>query len=494
MNFTAISLDFTRFHSISPILMDEHLDRGKLRLALDIGLRTVSREECEAFFASGAIRQVFLDASKHSFAVVARFAQTAGHVQDEVGGGVAAMALATVRQDEKTMQWRCTIFGLKVVEAMRRTGMGERLFMALHARAFEIAQSCAARRAPGVAPGDVLEYDLSAGHCRRTPEACLIFAKHGATITQAEGAAVLSEAELRDACGADWTHAGVHVAFPSVRLAAPYSEPSHAALLEPTWLPPRPDPAQEFGMDPYIAKSLPNNYRLLLFWPLDLLEDFVPSRRTGLHPFVQCARPCGQVLEYVLSHRSDDEKTLYLSHLAQHGPKIFGYRGYKLVNAPELDSDLQERRTKMAKGSDLLKAMDVIPGLPQLTKRAMAVLGLPFDKWRTHLRAIHFLEIDAEQQAGFSWHTDETEELHLSTEEVGGLRTVVTQLSAGEKSAMCMWGFAPHVYRGRGDAVVFHGSAVHGSMRWPTSSLRRTVWKLTHVFVLADSTKRQRGH
>ena len=56
---------------------------------------------------------------------------------------------------------------------------------------------------------------------------------------------------------------------------------------------------------------------------------------------MQCARPCGQVLEYVLSHRSDDEKTLYLSHLAQHGPKIFGYRGYKLVNAPELDSDLQ---------------------------------------------------------------------------------------------------------------------------------------------------------
>jgi hypothetical protein len=78
------------------------LDRGKLRLALDIGLRTVSREECEAFFASGAIRQVFLDASKHSFAVVARFAQTAGHLQDEVGGGVAAMALATVRHGHST--------------------------------------------------------------------------------------------------------------------------------------------------------------------------------------------------------------------------------------------------------------------------------------------------------------------------------------------------------------------------------------------------------
>lgn len=79
-----------------------------------------------------------------------------------------------------------------------------------------------------------------------------------------------------------------------------------------------------------------------------------------------------------------------------------------------------------------------------------------------------------------------TAELRLKEPEEVALRSVVTQLSSDEPSAMCVWGFEPHVYCGSGAAVAFHGAAVHGSMRWAKPNPRRSVWKLTHFFVLPD--------
>ena len=141
----------------------------------------------------------------------------------------------------------------------------------------------------------------------------------------------------------------------------------------------------------------------------------------------------------------------------------------------KVDGKEQAKLTYMS--SNPSHAAAILAGWPELADVAGQALGVLLGKPQCCVRekvgkigCIHFFCIERNGQAIYHWHTDDTDLVHClgvrgtvaeKEQALVGIRSIVVQLGCRAETAMCMWGMQPHVYRGRGAAVAFHGSAVH---------------------------------
>ena len=196
-----------------------------------------------------------------------------------------------------------------------------------------------------------------------------------------------------------------------------------------------------------------------------------PSPVTGLHAFhIDRPTACADVARYMLdpANRSQ-EGFLVVDEVTRAGQSherlpLPGYAGYNSIYA-KVKPHLQASRSTRVNDIHHLKAVMLgVPGMLALLLAVLTLLGVedPLACWERYLRGWHGLVDDDCEQLKFTWHDDVRDLPGTSSK----LLTAVVQCSATHPSAMCMWGFQPHVYEGCGSATLFRGMAMHQSVRW----------------------------
>ena len=226
----------------------------------------------------------------------------------------------------------------------------------------------------------------------------------------------------------------------------------------------------------------------------------ITGRQTGLCTFTVRNRPCRE-LENQLTAQQNWVKDWRLA-VAQHfsfpgcDVRLVPIGSYKAVAAKSLDPREQARRTLTTKSpAAARKVVREVPAVAELLYDALRALGMSLDKALAAAQRVcvlHFFCIERSGSATYAWHTDDSSLADLlglkgtpaqRTRGAYGIRSMVIQLGDGCQTAMCMYGFSPAEYAGRGAGVAFHGSAVHRAVPWTqevcNAERSPTVWKMS---------------
>jgi len=513
--------------------MTQLRQRSEAELTSDIGLKVVTQADAQLFLDTRALNQAFTN-PRTSIAVYAVFKPGAMPTNDKL----QALGVASVLFSGSVAT--CTFHGVKVHESARGEGIGDRLFKRLHSLVFEIVQDSFLRpRKVFVLPAEIsqvrehsvhstfsINYVLAPGDCFRKPPSLLLYQRNGAIVTQNAGSVLLTRDTLISAIreAQSYEHKDISVDFVPVSFKEPYLIPSAHSSVSWRWSKPSftlshkkeavPSHTHTHESEPHTHESEPKRDpypqaraletpKLLLSsecpshdahsfvlsetlragdWSLDDLPaegragHLFPSNTTGMCSFLIQAGICHQMEQFLLASTCFTTKPLVIGDV-----KLTGYEQYGIVQGAHRPIR-QLERTKCARSSlEVDACLDGIPGLLHIVGQCRELL-----RSKCNLIEVHFLKQDELQQTTFGWHNDAAT-VRVSDNEAYLIRTVIVQLSDQTHTGMCMFGFRPHTFLGRGAAVVFHGGAMHTSLSpkpWPADS---SAYKLALFFVLSKS-------
>ena len=420
---------------------------------------------------------------------------------------IGAAALVSLRREARdshipAVEYTvCHIHGLRVAEPFRGMGVGCDLYEAIRCYALEESQQIL-RNTPclPIEPGTTvagvyypphltLSFELAPGSCRRKASMVEFLGKMGWV--------------------ANLATASVHGPAPE-SIRTPYLATTRkrrpAVAPGDVFVPPGEWSVLDAVMykDALVVNSRLQAEQQALFRSPGLFCRYAvgpTSRHTGLNSFhIDLTRPC-RILEDLLR-----DGTCF-------GPQGFKFPGcdvqlvplapYQIINATTLVPAEQAKRTLTTRNPDDARSVaDAVPYVAEILRQSLLKLGMDeceAEAGISKVGVLHYFCTESTLQASYDWHTDDSALAELlglqgSREEQDkaafGVRSVVVQLSGEWETAMCMHGFHPTVYSGRGSGVAFHGSAVHRSVPWSPAvcGLLRapTVWKMAAFWLPKD--------
>lgn len=378
----------------------------------------------------------------------------------------------------------CHLHGLHVDTPFRRHGVATQLYRVMHALAFEESQRlcaptkrqtprCGHKRLRDHSEG-LMQVVLGSGSCRRGNDTLNFLASFG--------------------WKADEAPVG-----PEIR--GPYLEPWYSAQApryDNTFLP----ASQWSDVHTDLGACTGVNVALMRTGGKVFPGGCSSSRGTGVVSFHVQASFC-RLLEEGVQRMSETPagQNLFLPGSTVGLVPLDGYRG---IHAEAVDRLAQGKAAVFTKGpADAQKLLQEVPAAGSVVHGALQGLGLDAEAAAAaaaSVRVVHFFRVDKSNQTSYDWHVDclslvkllgLTGTIKEREAKAHGIRTVVVQLGADSETAMCLWGFDPAVYRGRGAGHAFHGSAVHRGVPWnPTTSIPcqrgSAVWKMTLFWLPQD--------